>query len=237
MSQLLAIPLLPVLLGQGIYVRRTIPRLPEPEGLRDGVSGQGQPLRLLVLGDSAAAGVGVATQAEALTGQLLAQLSERYEVQWRLLATTGHTLAQVLNDLNQLEEQTFDVVVLSVGVNDATGRTSIKTWQQQYQTLLTKLEQRFGSQLILCSSVPPMHLFTALPQPLRWFMGQQAKQLNKALQHLLVGQQKAVFMPIEFEVSPAYLAADGFHPSHLAYNLWAQQLVAHIQAYGLFAKH
>lgn len=237
MSQLLAIPLLPVLLGQGIYVRRTIPRLPEPEGLRDGVSGQGQPLRLLVLGDSAAAGVGVATQAEALTGQLLAQLSHRYEVQWRLLATTGHTLAQVLNDLNQLEEQTFDVVVLSVGVNDATGRTSIKTWQQQYQTLLTKLEQRFGSQLILCSSVPPMHLFSALPQPLRWFMGQQARQLNKALQQLLASQQKAVFMPIEFEVSPAYLAADGFHPSHLAYNLWAQQLVARIQTSGLFAKH
>lgn len=196
--------------------------------MRYGVNGQGQSLRLLVLGDSAAAGVGVDTQAEALTGQLLAQLSDRYEVQWRLLATTGHTLAQVLDDLNQLEGQTFDVVVLSVGVNDATGRTSIKVWQQQYRTLLSQLEQRFGSQLMLCSSVPPMHLFSALPQPLRWFMGQQAKQLNKALQQLLASQQKAVFMPIEFELSPAYLAADGFHPSHLAYTVWAQQLAVRI---------
>lgn len=237
MSQLLAIPLLPILLGQGMYVRRTIPRLPEPDGARSGVSGQGQSLRLLVLGDSAAAGVGVNTQEEALSGQLLAQLSNSYEIHWRLLATTGHTLSQVIDDLQQLEGQTFDVVVLSVGVNDATAGTAVRKWQQQYQTLLTQLEQRFSSRLILCSSVPPMHLFSALPQPLRWFMGQQAKQLNQALQQLLSGQQKAVFMPIEFEISPGYLAADGFHPSHLAYNVWAQQLVVRIQSSGLFVNH
>ena len=55
----------PVLLAQGHYVRRVTPRLPEPEGLRQGVEGSGPPLRLLILGDSSAAGVGVATQAEA----------------------------------------------------------------------------------------------------------------------------------------------------------------------------
>ena len=49
--------LAPLLVVQGWYVKRITPRLPEAEGARQGVTGQGQRLRLLVVGDSAAAGV------------------------------------------------------------------------------------------------------------------------------------------------------------------------------------
>ncbi len=52
--------LAPLLLWQGRHVRRVTPRLPEAAGPRAGTTGHGPPLRLLVLGDSAAAGVGVA---------------------------------------------------------------------------------------------------------------------------------------------------------------------------------
>ena len=69
--KLAAIGLAPVIIAQGLYVRRVTPRLPEPEGERSGVNGAGPPLSLLILGDSAAAGVGVATQDQALSGQLV----------------------------------------------------------------------------------------------------------------------------------------------------------------------
>lgn len=36
----------PILLAQGIYLRRTVLRLPEPEGERSGVEGQGQNIRV-----------------------------------------------------------------------------------------------------------------------------------------------------------------------------------------------
>jgi len=52
----------PLLVCQGIYVRRVTPKLPEADGPRSGEAGSGALLRLLVLGDSAAAGVGVRTQ-------------------------------------------------------------------------------------------------------------------------------------------------------------------------------
>ena len=52
--------LAPLLVVQGWYVKRVTPRLPEAEGARQGVTGQGQRLRLLVVGDSAAAGVNAA---------------------------------------------------------------------------------------------------------------------------------------------------------------------------------
>jgi hypothetical protein len=44
---------------------------------------------LLVVGDSAAAGVGAATQDEALSGQLAVALAPTFRLHWKLLAFTG----------------------------------------------------------------------------------------------------------------------------------------------------
>ena len=62
---LLTLLLGPLLLYQGFRVRRNILLLPEPPGERTGTAGDGPPLRLLVTGDSAAAGVGAAHQQSA----------------------------------------------------------------------------------------------------------------------------------------------------------------------------
>ena len=78
--QIATIALGPVLLWQGQYVRRRTPRLPEASGARVGVTGTGKDLRLLVLGDSSAAGVGVETQSDALLGKTIAGLGGRYRV-------------------------------------------------------------------------------------------------------------------------------------------------------------
>jgi hypothetical protein len=57
--------LAPVLAAQGMYVRRVTPSLSEPEGVRSGVFGAGPKIKLLIVGDSAAAGLGAATQHQA----------------------------------------------------------------------------------------------------------------------------------------------------------------------------
>ena len=46
-------------------------------------------MKLLVLGDSAAAGVGADRQADALTGQIVKNLAGRFLVEWTLFARTG----------------------------------------------------------------------------------------------------------------------------------------------------
>ena len=78
MDRVLRVILFPVLVAQAISVRRSALRLPEPIGPRSGDvirKFDHPPLRILIAGDSSAAGVGVSTQAEALSGQLAAQLS------------------------------------------------------------------------------------------------------------------------------------------------------------------
>ncbi|WP_232504275.1 hypothetical protein [Shewanella benthica] len=72
----------PLLLIQGRLVRKNIPILAEATGGRSGCLGEGRPLSLLVVGDSAAAGVGVETQDDALSGCLTRVLAQKYCVDW-----------------------------------------------------------------------------------------------------------------------------------------------------------
>lgn len=220
----------PLLLVQGRHVRRVTPRLPEPDGARTGVAGQGRPLRLLIAGDSAAAGVGASRQDEALAGQLVAALAPRFEVQWRLEARTGYTTADAHCHLLALPDEAFDVVVTSLGVNDLTGGVGLKRWLEQQAALVDLLRARFRARQVLLSALPPMQLFPALPQPLRWYLGAQAGRFNARLAAWAATRDDCRFVQSEFAPDPAAMATDGFHPGPRVYAQWAAELARQIEA-------
>jgi hypothetical protein len=72
-----ALLLAPVLLRQGARVRERTPVLPEAAGDRSGRAGaaEGAPLRLLIVGESTAAGVGVAHQRDGIAARLAADIA------------------------------------------------------------------------------------------------------------------------------------------------------------------
>ncbi len=220
----------PLLLAQALHVRRVTPRLPEAAGPRRGEAGQGPLLRLLILGDSAAAGVGVAEQSEALSGQLLRLLTADFRVHWMLHAQSGFKTADLLRNLGTLTPVPVDAVVTSLGVNDVTGATRRQRWQQLQAELIETLKQRFEARLILLSAVPPMHRFPALPQPLRQTLGWRARRLNATLAELAAAQDGVELCQIPFPPNPVYMAEDGFHPGPRAYALWAEALAIQIRA-------
>lgn len=222
----------PLLWWQGRWVRRTLIQLPEAAGARHGIRHQpGQPeLRVLVLGDSAAAGVGVTTQTEALSGQLADHLASTHSVHWHCLATTGLTVAGVLAALQDWPAQPLDAVVISAGVNDVTALTPVSRWVRQYRHLLDTLQRQHQPRLILCTALPPLQAFSALPQPLRWTMGQRARHLNRALRQLTTTQPGTHLLEPELPLQPSSLAVDGFHPSAQAYQHWARAAALAIRA-------
>ncbi len=222
--QFAAIVLSPILLAQGIYVRLVTPKLPEPSGVRSGAEGAGKSLRLLILGDSAAAGVGSDSQSSALSGQLVSALSSHYYVTWRLMARTGHRASDVINHVESADPEIFDVAVVSVGVNDVTGGTSLKKWQDTLGRLYDLVRFKFGIQLVLLSSLPPMHAFPALPSLLRWYAGKRAASLNRAMKDLVASREGCEFVETAFPFTKAFIATDGFHPSPAAYTMWAEQM-------------
>ncbi len=219
--------LLPVLVIQGLKVRKNTPRLLEASGDRDGLIGQGQPLSLLILGDSAAAGVGVETQQDALSGAIISELKKEYLLHWKLHAKTGDTTEQVYQAIQQLEPKKYDVVVTSVGVNDVTKLISAKTWIKQQKQLFTQIQNHFQPKLIIVSGVPPMQHFPALPNPLAWLFGQYAEQMNQTLKQWLAPQPQFRFIEYDiknFQAMNLSMASDGFHPSKEIYAIWGQQV-------------
>ncbi|RUO27445.1 SGNH/GDSL hydrolase family protein [Aliidiomarina sanyensis] len=226
--------LAPVLLKQGRTVRKTTPRLPEPDGDREGhITGISDLpiLRVLILGDSAGAGVGVPTQEQALSGQLIQQLQRAFpgrELTWCLWAKNGDTTAMALTKLHLREAQEFDVVVTSLGVNDVTGNVAPYRFRRQQQALIDLLRERFGARHIILTAVPPMHLFPALPQPLRWFLGRQASRLTKELDTIAAVNDGCEVLDVSFPVEPGVMAEDGFHPGEKGYPLWAEAVTRKI---------
>ncbi|MBS0657458.1 MAG: SGNH/GDSL hydrolase family protein [Verrucomicrobia bacterium] len=224
MHQLAALALAPLLVWQGAGVRRRTPKLPEPPGERSGRAGAGLPLRLLVLGDSAAAGVGAGTQAEALLGQLTQRLAERHEVQFQLLARTGARSREAAGWVEADAALAPDLAVLSLGVNDVTGGVSQAAFLRTYCGIVRTLLAR-GARRIVVSSLPPVHRFPALPQPLRWVLGRRALAFGNALERFAASEPRCVFVRISELRDPTLMATDGFHPGPSAYATWAEEIV------------
>ena len=226
------IVLIPSLIIQGNAVKKNTLRLPEPEGNRQGIIGTGKALSILILGDSAAAGVGVQIQEDALLGAVLNQLKDQYKISYMLEAKTGHSTGQVIKTAKMMSAQHFDVVITSVGVNDITKLTSPKNWIKKQQQLYAEINQKFTPELIIASGVPPMNMFPALPNPLAWLFGQYAKAMNETLDKFV--QQHANMQWIaydleQFKLLNLEMAADGFHPSKEIYTLWGQQMADKIR--------
>lgn len=226
------IALIPSLIIQGNAVKKNTLRLPEPEGNRQGMIGTGKSLSILILGDSAAAGVGVEIQEDALLGAVLNQLKDQYQISYMLEAKTGHTTGQVIKTAKDMSAQHFDVVITSVGVNDITKLTPPENWIQKQQQLYAEINQKFTPELIIAAGVPPMNMFPALPNPLAWLFGQYAKGMNKTLGKFV--QKQANMQWIEYDLARfkslnLEMAADGFHPSKEIYALWGEQVADKIR--------
>ncbi|MEY1662594.1 SGNH/GDSL hydrolase family protein [Isoalcanivorax beigongshangi] len=218
--------LAPVLLVQGKRVRRDTPRLPEADGPRQGGSGAAG---WLIVGDSAAAGVGVDLQQQALSGALAAAWGDGVP-RWQLEAETGLTLGQLVERLQRLPPLDYPLAVVSIGVNDVTARTDNGAWQAGLCALQQVLVERHGVDHVVITAVPPMQLFSALPQPLAWYLGRRAGQLNRLTAHWCRQRQGVELFQPQLPAERAMLAADGFHPGAAGYALWAQALAPRLRA-------
>ncbi|WP_298937308.1 SGNH/GDSL hydrolase family protein [uncultured Ruegeria sp.] len=221
-DQILRWPLLPVLAAQGLSVRRKAQLLPEPKGPREGRAGRGPRLRLLIAGDSSAAGVGAGTQAQALSGHLVGKLAKHHSVEWRLEATTGHTTEDTINRLQSLQGR-FDVVVTALGVNDVTRAVTRKQFVERQTRLVDVLTCTFGARRVVVTAVPQMGRFPALPQPLAWVLGRQAARLDHGLRQVADACPRVRHLTLDLPDDPALAAPDGYHPSPKTYALWAEE--------------
>jgi lysophospholipase L1-like esterase len=214
--------LFPLMIVQAIWVRLTVPQLDEAKGQREGAAGSGKRLRIFVIGDSSAAGVGASTQSEALAGRLVSTLIDDFEVYWKLVANSGWKTAELNHFLKHVPPAHYDIALTAVGVNDITSRKSMSACLREQVKLVELLRTRFAVQHILISGLPPVHRFPSLPNPLRWYIGAQAKRLDAAIRIWVRGQADCDHIRLNFPVGPENMASDGFHPGPGIYALWGK---------------
>lgn len=206
----------PFVVPQAILVRKRAPRFDGASGRNRGVVGTGDRTRLLAIGDSVIAGVGAATFENALVGNTALAVARRFDVsvEWTALGKIGAPVGQVYEDLlPRVPKHKYDIMVVSVGVNDVTGLKRSAVFRSELQALLAALHAHSPNAQIVVLGMPPMRSFPLLPRPLRWILGLRGRTLDQIIQQVAAEQPGAYCIPLEIEPDPSMFAADGYHPS------------------------
>ena len=231
LSLTLKIALSPLLIAQAIATRRRAPVLPEAAGPREGrVGGGGAAFRLLMAGDSSAAGVGVAHQNQSVAGHLTRALhahSQR-QVHWALHARSGLTTRQVHAMLRDERPAAADVAVVITGVNDVIEQVPSRRAVQQRAALADWLLGEGIAAHVVFAPLPPMHQFPLLPQPLRRVMGDDARRHNAALTEWALQRGDVSCVTIPLTLHAEMMASDGFHPGEPVYRTCGEALARFI---------
>ncbi|MEL6141348.1 MAG: SGNH/GDSL hydrolase family protein, partial [Bacteroidota bacterium] len=241
---LLVIPLLPLLYIQGKRIKASIPQLPEaagPRGIAKG--GIGKPIRLLAIGESTIAGVGVATHEEGLTGTLAQTLAteETGDVHWWVYARSGYTAKLVREKLlPKIKESSFDLIVVGLGGNDAFYLNHPKRWRRDIEELIIAIQKQFRGTPIFFTNMPPIREFPAFTRPIQFVVGGLIEILGQELA-ASVRDYPMVFYNAEIITLASWTRrwqisgqasdffSDGVHPAPITYQIWGKEMAKFIQ--------
>lgn len=214
--------LAPLLVAQGLAVRSRTPVLPEAAGPRRGEAGDGPTLRVAILGESTAAGVGVDSLEDALAGRFVHELATRLDrrIEWTLSARTGATAAEARRTLLPALGPS-DLALVVLGVNDTLRLTGRTRWGREIRGIVSELD----AHRVLLAGLPDLAAFPTLPQPLRGVLAGQARTLDAKLDAVARADAAVVHAPAP-PLDGHDFAADGFHPGAGTYRAWAEHLLA-----------
>lgn len=227
-----------LLAGEAVIARAR--RYAKPElglALRSTVGRTGAPaLRLVLLGDSSALGVGVDRVADTIGGQLALLLAEGYggpaggrQVRLSSVAVSGSQSTDLATQVARaLLGDRPDVAVILVGVNDATGlRRPIDA--AAHLGLAVRRLRDAGVEVVV-GTCPDLGAIRAVAPPLRQVLGWWGRRTARA-QAEAVHAAGGLVVDLGAETGSVFradagtLCHDGFHPSADGYRLWAHALL------------
>ena len=200
-------------------------------------SKHGDPIDLLLLGDSIAAGLGADRPKRTLGAQLARRLADRTDRAVRL-----HTAAVVGSETSMLRTQlaglrddyVADVAVIVVGGNDVTHRVKTPVSCDHLASAVIALQAR-GTHVVV-GTCPDLSALAAVPQPLRTIIGMASRQLASA-QRETVTASGARAVSLSQVVGPFFVAQpakmfamDRFHPSSAGYRRTAKAMLPSVLA-------
>jgi lysophospholipase L1-like esterase len=222
-----------LLYGELQLARRAIPpRVEAP--LADGDFGQlegTRPIRLALLGDSSAAGVGCHT-VEQTPGALLAEalVARGYRVRLEVLAVSGSLSSGLEPQISRALLCPPDLAVICIGANDVTHFIAPETAAALLGDAVRRL--RAAGTEVLVATCPDLGTVRPVPQPLRRVGHHLSRRMTRA-QIIAVTAAGGLAVDVGRQLGRAFLergdelfSEDRFHPSPLGYRALIDALVA-----------
>lgn len=238
---LISIPLLPFLYYQGKQIRAIVPKLPEAQG----IEGQSQPngksestMKVISIGESTIAGVGVETHEEGFTGTFANELSRLFNlnVAWKVYARSGYTANRVEKKLiPRITENKADLIVVGLGGNDAFTLNRPSKWKVEIGSLIKSLSSKFPKAIIVFCNMPPIKEFPAFTSLIKFTVGNLVEILGEELQKTVNDYENVFYFgekitlegwidKFQLNVKKEDFFSDGVHPSKLTYQTWAKDI-------------
>ena len=228
LSGIVILPFAPFLYLQGQYARRKIGRLPDAQGETAGqFGGDEDAIKLLVIGESTAAGVGARTHKAALAGQFARFLSRRIgkSVNWRVIGRSGITIRETIHELvPRIPDEHFDYILVALCGNEVLKLRSPRTFRRDMLEFLGILREKNPDAVVFITNAPAIRLSPVLPQPIKFILGHLSALHDKNIREFTAPMAKILYFPQPTEVSEGFFA-DGIHPSEKGYTLWSERMI------------
>lgn len=190
--------------------------------------GLGAPLGLVVLGDSAAAGYGNADARDAFPYQVGSRLARRVGARVRIAshAVSGARTADVTRDqVPELARTPADLIVVSVGVNDAIGRRRARQVADDTRALLDALADARPEAMVVLVGCPDLSTAPGFPWPLGPLVGWRGRAVRRA-QTEVAGERGVPLVAYPRPPGRDLYGPDGFHPGPAGQAAAADAVVA-----------
>jgi len=212
--------------AEAAFARRTIGEPTETPLDADGIYGrhyEGEPISLVLLGDSSACGLGVARPEQTPGAMMAAGLAECAERRVRLsVAAFVRARSSSLDDqIDRVVAAGPELAVIMIGVNDVTHRVPPSTAVRHLDQAVRRLRD-LGAEVVV-GTCPDLGTVEPVPQPLRWIARRSSRALAAAQTIAIVdagGRSVSLgdILGPEFAASPKEMfGPDGFHPSVAGY--------------------
>jgi lysophospholipase L1-like esterase len=215
-----------LLFAEGVLARRIIG---QPHGIEgppaDGVYGSfdGEPIRMIMLGDSLSVGLGTTDPADTpgvLIACGLAIIAER-PVRLTVAGRSGAVSAELGEQVDRALKARPEVAIIFIGTNDVTTQTMPAQAVRHLQKAVRRLREA-GAEVIV-GTCPDLGTVRPIAQPLRWVTRRWSRQLAAAQTVAVVeaGGRTVAFADLlgpEFDTNPTEMfGLDRFHPSAQGY--------------------
>ncbi len=213
-------PVLPFLIYQAYKVKK---QRPTPKAQSEFIKLGNGLQRLLILGESTAAGVGASSVESTLAGNIYRLFGEDCSV--TNLGKNGIRAGQVLpffSEKLKAEKTQTDGIFLFLGANDCFQLTNPTEYHRSLVKLISSLESDFNPSWIYLADIPPVHLFPAFPAMLQSYLKSQREFLREKMKQIAHGNPKIIFDELDLNLPPEFFCEDLVHPSDIGYRAIAE---------------